>query len=74
MTVIGDATPDDAWDASDPPLDRLAVLVRRAQYEHARLELQAAGGLPMATEDHHRLEQLAADLARIVADLLELAP
>ena len=72
--MIGDATPDDAWDSSDPPLARLAVLVRRASYEQARLELQAAGGLPMAPEDHHRLEQIAADLARIVADLLDREP
>lgn len=70
MAVIGDDTPDDAWQADDPPLIRLAVLVRRLEYERARLELQHSGGLPPVLEDRRRLLEVLADLGRLVADLL----
>lgn len=68
--TVADSTPDDAWDASDPPLVRLLVLIRRAEYARARLELLAAGHLPLEREDRGRLVEIQADLARIVADLL----
>ena len=69
MSTFGDDTPDDAWNADDPPLDRLGVLVRRLQYEHGRLALLLAGGLTLGGEDRERLLTCVADLGRILEDL-----
>lgn len=78
MTTFGDADPEDAYDASDPPLDRVAVLervvfsIRAERYGHATRD---AARTTKAVELLSDLAKLKGEVGvRAAAALNELGP
>ena len=63
MEEFGDYEPEDAWDATDSPINQLRNLLRRVALLRATLDLIATD------RERLRLEQLETDLTTVIGRL-----